>query len=165
MRRAGGPQPRVEGVRIFLVGDSRIEVGAAAEPAFRRRQEARVHVDGRDVRIGHVRDEADPGREEARVGLRPVDAGGELGREAAADRRDVDSDLLEHLAVHLPANAPAAGSSLGVGPFPGRIGEARVAARFALNRFEFRTDAVSKGFEPVARGLLLFVEWKHGAGL
>ena len=50
------------------------------------------------MRVGHVRDQADPGGEEARVVLGAGDRGGEFGREAAADGRDVDPDLLEHLA-------------------------------------------------------------------
>ena len=106
---AGGAQPRVEGFGVVLVGNCRVEVGAAAEPALGRGQEARVHMDRGHVRIGHVRDEADAGGEEARVFFRAGDALGEFGREAAADGRDVDADLLEHLADHLAANTAAAG--------------------------------------------------------
>ena len=106
---AGGAQPGVERLGVLLVGDRRVEVGAAAEPAPRRGQEARVHVHRGDVRVGHVRDEADAGGEEARVVLGAGDALGELGRERAADGRDVDPDFLEHLAGHLAANAAAAG--------------------------------------------------------
>src|SRR3546814_3441625 len=58
VRRAGRPEARMEVGRVLLIGDRRIEVRAAAEPAFCRAQEARVHVDGRHMRVGHVRDEA-----------------------------------------------------------------------------------------------------------
>ena len=45
--------------------------------------------------------------------------------EAPADGRDVDPDLLEHLALHQPAHAAAAGRAVGVLAVPGRVVEAR----------------------------------------
>ena len=36
VRGAGGAQPGVEGLRVLVVGNGRIEVGAAAEPALGR---------------------------------------------------------------------------------------------------------------------------------
>ena len=69
VRGAGRAKAGVERLGVFLVGDRRVEIGAAAEPAPRGGQEAAVHVHRRDMRIGHVRDQADSGREEARVYL------------------------------------------------------------------------------------------------
>ena len=77
VRGAGGAQPGVEGLGVLGDGDRGIEVGAAAEPALRRRQEAGVHMDRGDMRVGHVRDQADAGGEEARVLFRAGDAPGE----------------------------------------------------------------------------------------
>ena len=94
-----------------------------------------------------------------------VDARGEFGREAPADGRDVHSDLLEDLAVHLAADAAASGLAVRIGAVPWRERESRVASRLTLDRLEFPADAVAQRFEPVAGGLLLFVESQHGAGL
>ena len=163
MRGAGGAQPGMEGFGVLLIGDGRVEVGAAAEPALGGRQEARVHMDGWHMRIGHVRDQADPGGEETGVFLGAVNAGGELGREASADGRDVHADFFEDLSAHLPADAASAGPAFGVGALPWDELEARLAAGFPLDLFECRTDAVAQRFEPVAGALLLFVECQHGA--
>ena len=114
------------------------------------------------VRVGHVRDEADAGGEEARVLLGAGDRLGEFGTERAADGRDVDPDLLEHLAGHLPAHAAAAGFAARVGAVPRRVGEGGVGAGLALDRLERRADPVAQRFEPVARRLLLVVELEHG---
>src|SRR5258708_23785182 len=81
MRSAGGAEPRVKGLGVLVIGNRRVEVGAAAEPAPSRGQEAGVHVRGRNVRIGHVRDEADAGGEEARILFRAGNAFSELGAE------------------------------------------------------------------------------------
>ena len=86
-------------------------------------------------------------------------------REAAADGRDVDPDLLEHLAVHLAADAAAAGRAVLVGAVPRDVVEGGVAARLALDRLERGADPVAERFEPVAGGLLLVVEGEHGAAL
>src|SRR5204862_4186389 len=40
---AGGAQAGVEGLGVVLVGNRRVEIGAAAEPAPGRGQEARIH--------------------------------------------------------------------------------------------------------------------------
>jgi hypothetical protein len=126
-------------------------------------------VDGGHVRIGHVRDQADPGREEMRVLLGAVDGGREFRAEAPADGRDVDPHLLEYPALHHPAHAAAAreatwpGLRFGVGilALPRRIGEARVAARLRLDLLELGADPVAQRFEPVACRLLLVVEFDH----
>jgi hypothetical protein len=119
-------------------------------------------VYGGHVRVGHVRDEADPGGEEARVLLCAGDGLGELFAETAADGRDVDPDLFEHLARHLAPDSAAAGLAARVAALPRRVGEGRVGAGFALDRLECGADSVAKRFEPVARGLLLVIEREHG---
>ena len=151
----------MEGLAVIVIGDGGVEVGAAAEPAPGRRQEARVHVHRGHVRIGHVGDEADPGGEEARVLFGAGDGLGEFGAELAADGRDVDPDLLEHRADHLPAHPAAARLAARVGAVPRCEAEARVRSRLPLDRLEGGADAVAQGFEPVARGLLLIVEGEH----
>jgi hypothetical protein len=114
------------------------------------------------MRIGHVRDEADPGGEEMIAAfLRAWDVPCEFGREMAADGRDVDSDLLEDLAGHLAAHASAAGRTREVGPFPRDIAEGGFRARLALDLLERGAYAVAQRFEPGAGGLLLFVELEH----
>src|SRR5213075_3188370 len=51
LRAACAAQPGVEAFRILLVGDRRVEIGAAAEPAPGGGQEARVHMDRGHVRV------------------------------------------------------------------------------------------------------------------
>jgi hypothetical protein len=98
----------MESVGILLVRDGGIEVGAAAEPAPGGGQEARVHVHGGDVRVGHVGNEADAGGEKAGIILGAGDRTREFLAEAAADGRDVDTDLLEHAPMHHRHRAAAA---------------------------------------------------------
>src|SRR3546814_3081214 len=69
-----GPLHRcVEIGRVVIIGNWRVEIGPAAEPALRRCKKTRVHMHGRDMRIGHMRHQADAGREKARVVSRSVD--------------------------------------------------------------------------------------------
>jgi len=148
---------------VFFVGYCGVEVGTAAEPAPGRRQEARVHVHGGHVRVGHVGDEADAGGEESGVFLGAGDGFGELGAELATDGRDIDSDFLEYLARQLAAHSAATRLAARVGAVPRRVGEGGIRAGVALDLFKCRADAASQRFEPVARRLLLVVEGKHGA--
>src|SRR3546814_4371877 len=104
-------------------------------------------------------------QEEARILARAVDRLREIGRELAADGRDVDADLFEHLPGHHAAYpaAPFAGlHSIGLA-VPGRIGERGVAARLSLDRLKFGADAVAQRLEPVARSLLLGIQRDHAA--
>ena len=112
-----------------------------------------------------MRDEADAGREEAGVVLRRRGSSREIALERAADGRDVDPDLLEHLALHHAAHAAAAGRAVILGAVPGDVVEARVRASLALDRLELGADAVAQAFEPVAGGLLLVVERGHSGKL
>ena len=80
----------------------------------------------------------------------------------AADGRDVDPDFLEHLAGHLAANPAASGLARGFAALPRGKLERRVAAGLALDVLERGANPVAERFEPVARGLLLVVELKHG---
>ena len=147
VRGAGGPQPGVEGFGVLVIGDGRVEVGAAAEPALGGGQEARVHVDGGHMRIGHVRDQADPGGEEAGVFLGAVDACGELGREAAADGRDVDADFLEHLVRSSARVRRRRRAAVGVGAVPWdvirRRPRCRPRARFPRTPSQMRSRSDS----------------------
>ena len=161
VRGAGGAQARMKRFRILVVGDRRVEVGAAAEPAPGRRQEARVHMDRGHVRVRHVRDKADSGGKEAGILLGARNRFGEFWRERAADGRDVDANLLEYLARHLSAHAATARFAAGVGAVPRREGKTRLAPGFALDFLEGGTDPVAQRFEPIARGLLLVVELEH----
>ena len=139
----------------------RVEVGPAAEPALGRHEEARVHVDRRHVRVGHVGDKADAGGEEARVGFRAVDRLGEFGRELAEHGRGIDPDLLEHPPRHQPHDAAAAGRAGGVGAFPRRPHEAARrsgAGALVLDRLEGGAELVAERLEPRLGGELLVVE-------
>ena len=151
----------MKGFGVFFVGNRRIEVRAAAEPALGRGEKARVHMHGGHVRVGHMRDEADAAGEEMRVFFGAGDAAGELGRELASDGRDVDSDLLEHLAGHLPADSAAASFAADIRALPRAVDEGRVAARFALDFLKRGADTVAQRLEPIARRLLLFIELEH----
>ena len=89
------------------------------------------------------------------------DALREFGAELAADGRDIDPDLLEHLAGHLPAYAAAAEVAAVISPLPRDVCKSGVGTGLALDRLELGADAIAQVFEPVARGLLLIVEGKH----
>src|SRR3546814_4761867 len=78
---------------------------------------------GRDMRIGHMRHQADAGREKARVVSRSVDGGGEFRRESARDGGDVDSHLFDDAALHQPLHAAPARTSVRIAPLPWREGE------------------------------------------
>ena len=166
VRGAGGAQPGVESIGIIGIGDRRVEIGPAAEPAFGGVEEAAVHVDRGDVRVGHVRDQADAGGEEARVDIRARDRGGEFWAELAVDGRHVDPRPCQiscrssgcvrrrRRAFRLPW------PSLSV-PVPGNIVERGVTAGLTLDCLERRANPRAERFEPVARCLLLVVEGDH----
>ena len=139
----------------------RVQVRAAAEPLLRRAQEPRVHMDGGHVRIGHVRDQADAGGEEARIVGGAVDRLGEIAFEASAHGRDVDADLLEDAALHHAAHPATARRAVRVGSVPGRVFERRLRSRLSLDGFERGADAVAQRFEPGARRGLLLVQFDH----
>ena len=110
---AGGVHRGVEidRVRVGLGApavEHRRQVGAAAEPLPAGHDHARVHVDGRHMRIPRMGDQRDAARPEARVVLGAGDLLAEFGREFAVDGRDVDADLLEDAAVQHRHDATAA---------------------------------------------------------
>ncbi len=108
-----------------------------------------------------MRDEADAGGEEARVGFRAVDRLGEFGREGAEHGRGVDPDLLEHAALHHPHRAATAGRARRIGAFPVGPLEApggKRAAAFVLERLEGGTQLVAERAEPRLGGKLFGVE-------
>ena len=61
-----------------------------------------------------------PVAKKLRILARAVDRLGEIALEGAADGRDVDADLLEHLALHHAAHAAAAGLARRIGAVPRR---------------------------------------------
>ena len=65
----------------------------------------------------------------------------------------------------MTAHAAAARRPVGVGALPRRESEGGVAPGFALDRFERVANARPQGLEPVAGGLLLFVEGEHAAAM
>src|SRR6185369_16802014 len=144
VRCAGGTEPRMKRFGVFFVGYCGVEVGTAAEPALPRREEACIHVNGGHVRVGHVRDQADPGGEEARIVLGSRDALGELGAELASDGRYVDADLFENFSGHLAANSAATGFSGRVRSVPRGVCEGSIGAGLALDFFERRANAVAQ---------------------
>ena len=93
--------------------NGRVEVRSAPEPALRRRQEAGVHVDGRHVRVRHVRDEADPGGEKARVVLCAVDACREFGEKRPPTVETFNSTFSKTLPFICPRTPPPPGSPSG----------------------------------------------------
>ncbi len=113
-----------------------------------------------------MRDQADAGGGEARaVRAGAIDRGGEFLREIAAHGRDVDADLFEHLALHQAAR-PAAGIGIAfLFAVPAVVLEAGIAARLALDGFEFGADTVAQAFEPGAGGLGLLGPVGHGKSL
>src|SRR3546814_17901309 len=127
MRRGmgvAGPLHRgVEIGRVVIIGKWRVEIGPAAEPALRRCKKTCVHMHGRDMRIGHMRHQADAGREKARVVSSSVDGGGEFRRESDRAGGDVDSHLFEDAALHQPLPAAPARTSVRTAPLPWRAGE------------------------------------------
>ena len=61
---------------------------------------ARVHVDGGDARVLHVRNERDAGGPEARVFFRALHLLAELFGEFAVDDGNMDADFFKDAAVH-----------------------------------------------------------------
>ena len=82
---------------------------------------ARVHVHRGDMRVRHVRDEADAGGEKARVFVGARNALGEFGLKIAPPTVDtLTPTFSKTLPPILPANAAAAGFSRRIRPVPGR---------------------------------------------
>ncbi len=101
MKRTSGTKCRVKFGGILLIGNRRVEIRTTPEPCCLRCKESRVHMDSGHMRIGHMRDKADPGCGETRIFCtRAIDGRGKFGRETAAYGRYVDPDFLEHLALH-----------------------------------------------------------------
>ena len=157
VRIAGRLHRRVKVGRILRIGDRRIEVGPAAEPCLGGSEEAGVHVHCGHMRVRHMRDKADACRNEpGRVGAGTVDRACKFLGEATANGRDIDPDLLEHLALH-QALHPAAGIGIALLlAVPRGQLECGVRPRLALNAFEFSANLVAQKLEPrfCARGFV-----------
>ena len=154
---------------VVGIGDGGVEVGAAAEPPRPRRPEhARVHVDGRHVRVGHVRHEAHARGPEARIGVHPRHPAGGHGAarplaQRAVDARDVDAHLLEGAALAHHAHQPAAAILAATGGRDLEAGGLALvgggpAGRIGLERLERLDDPVAQGAEPRRRALLAVLE-------
>src|SRR3546814_12297183 len=103
------------------------------------------------------RDKADPRREKARVFAGTVDRLCKVGREFAADGRDIDADLFEDPARHHAAHAAAAlaGRQPPGLAVPRHIGKARDPARPGPDRPESGADSRAQRFETVTPPVLL----------
>ena len=155
--RASGTQPRMKIGSILFIGDRRVQVSAAAKPAFRCHKIAGIHVDGWHMRVRHMRNQADSGRKEIGVFRRAMNSFGKFGVKTAAYGGDVHADFLEDLALHHAAYAAAAGGAVMVAPIPWQVFERCVGACFALNGLKCGADAVAQRFKPRARGLLAMI--------
>ena len=126
---AGRLHRRVEADRIGVVlraprGQHRRQIGAAAEPGFRRDDEAGVHMHGRHMRIARMDDQRNAGGPEARIGLGARDLGAEFRREFAMDGGDMHAGLLEQPPMQHRHDAAAAIAAIVAGALPGRALEA-----------------------------------------
>ena len=108
-----------------------------------------------------MRDQADPGGKEGRVVARTVNRLGEFRVEGAADSRDIDSNLLEHLAAHHAADAAATGAATVIGAVPGQESETRGGTGVVLDRLETGAEPVAQRFEPLPHGALFGVGNNH----
>jgi len=162
------------GVSLTPDGRQRVEqVGAAAEPPFRGRNHAGVHVDGGDVGVPGVGDQRDAGGPEARVFLGALDTGLERLGELAEHGGGVDADLFENAASHHAHDAAAAGFAGRIGALPGRAGESSGRAerelhsrrQVVLDFFKCRADVVAEGFKPGAGTFLHLFELGFGRQL
>src|SRR6266852_443325 len=115
VRIARGLERGMKITRIGFVREHRGEIGAAAEPSFAGDDMARVHVHGGNQRRGHMGDQRDAARPEARVFGGAGDLAAELGRELTEDGRDVDADFLEDLTLHHGHDATAAAITVALG--------------------------------------------------
>src|SRR6185312_11618020 len=155
VRVAGLLEARVEIARVRLDRPHRREVGAAAEPALRCGDEARVHVRGRYLGRAGMHDERDAARPEARILLRTRDLLAEFLGEGAVHGRDVDAGLLQHAAVQDRHLAAAALGTAFLGALPrlaleatGRPAGERAARELGLDRLEGGAQSVAQGREP-----------------
>ena len=170
MRVAGALHRGMEGDRVGIAlgaaaVEHRREVGAAAEPGFRRHHIACVHVHGRHMRIVQMRDQRNAGGVEARIVGGAGDVLAKFRREFAEHGRDVDADFLEDAAFHYRHHAAAAGGAGVIGAAPrraheaagGTVGERRVRGEGVLDRLEGRQNPVAQALEPgFGTGFALF---------
>src|SRR5262249_29443967 len=102
-----------------LESKRRSEIRPAAKPFQARAQVAKVHVNGRNVRVAHMRDQRDAARYEPTFGFgRTRDLPPGLLRKHAPDMTDVHADFLEHASPH-QARFSAALSAVARWPAPG----------------------------------------------
>ena len=151
-----------------IVGQGRVEIDAAAEPALCGDEEAGVHVDGRHQRVGRVDDQADAGGKKARVFGGAVYLLGEIGRELAMYGRNIDTGLFKGPALHHRHDPAAAMFTRRVGAVPGSPFEAASrtgGTAFVFKGFQGGTNLVAQITEPALRGGLLFIQRVHGLSL
>src|SRR5690606_5767112 len=96
-------------------------------------------MDSRDMRVGHMGNQTDPGSKEMRIFGCSVDGFGKFFAKSSIDSRDIDARFLENLALYKPADAAAARANSGTGirllAGPRQIIKARIAARFSFDCF------------------------------
>jgi len=99
--------PRVGMISAALGVNGRVEIGAAAEPAFRRDDHAGIHVYCGHARVFHVRNDADAGSPEAGIEAGAPHMLGKVRRKGAMDGRGMNADFLEQPPAHHAHQAAA----------------------------------------------------------
>ena len=96
---------------IHIIGDNRRQVSPTTKPAFAffaaGIEITRVHMNSRNVRIAHMRDQRNTTGPETRVFLGTGDLATESITEGAVNGGNIDTDLLKDLSVHDRHNAAA----------------------------------------------------------
>ena len=93
----------IAGVAVLLAALRRqhgIKIGAAAKPALRGDDHARVHMHGGDMRVLHMRDQAEARGPEAGIFAGAFHLFGEVGGEGAEHGGDMHAHLLEQPPSH-----------------------------------------------------------------
>ena len=158
------------GIGVFLRSpcvQHRCQICAATEPLTGGDHHTGVHVNGGDMRVLRVSDQADAGGPEARILVGTGDLTAKLGREFTVYGGNMDADLLENAAMHHGHDAAATLCPGAVGALPGRAFEApgRLVgqrtgeiADLVLQVFKSLADTVSQLLEPGRCGCLLVLD-------
>ena len=150
--------------------EQRRQIGAAAEPRLRGRDEARIHVDGGNIRVPRMRDERNSRGPKSGIGFGARDLRGEFGWKSSKHRRGVHRHFLEHAAAEDRRAAAAAIAACVIRPRPGfrhklsrcHAGLRKRPLRLRFQKFAGRDDLFLQLLEPGARLGLVFIAVKRG---